>query len=172
MQFVVAPEKCLTKILQSLLTFFYISQPFTCLSILSPNITIDFLLFELMSLLLINELSSLLSAFSLVDALSAFLCNGVDYFGSMYVLFLFSFFTFSVLLFSDFLEGSVNLESVINSVWVNIVLEFLFYSAGSFCFDSWFNKKLITLSFFLFVPLEKQCFLLIKWSAYLNCLIC
>ena len=116
MQFVVAPEKCLTKILQSLLTFFDISQPFKCLSILSPNITIDFLLFESMSRLLIDELSSLFSAFSLVDGLSAFLCNGVDCFGSMYVIFLFSFFTLSVLLFLVFLEVSVDLESVINSV--------------------------------------------------------
>ena len=84
--------------------------PFKCLSILSPNITIDFLLFELMSRLLIDGLSSLLSGFSLGDALLAFLC--IDCFGSTCVLFLFSFFTLSVLLFSDFLEDYVNLESV------------------------------------------------------------
>ena len=131
MQFVAAPEKCLTKILQS-----PISQSFKCLSILSPNITIDSLLSELLSRLLIDKLSSLLSAFSLVDALSALLCNGVDCFGSICVSFLFSFFTLSVLLFSDFLEDSVNLESVVNSVWVDIVLEVLLCDAESFCFDS------------------------------------
>ena len=103
MQFVVAPEECLTKILQSLLTFFDISQSFKCLSILSSNITIDFLLFELMSRLLIDELSLLLPAFSLTDALSALLCNGADCFGSICVIFLFSFFIFSVLLFLVFL---------------------------------------------------------------------
>ena len=132
MQFVVAPEKCLTKILQSLLTFFDISQPFKCFSILSPNITIDFLLFELMSQLLIGELSSLLSAFSLVDALPAFLCYCVDCFGSMCVMFLFSFFTLSVLLFLDLLEDSINLESVINSIWIDIVLEVLLCGADQF----------------------------------------
>ena len=87
---------------------------YKCVSILSPNINIDFLLFELMSCLLIDELSSLLSALSLVDALSAFLCNSVDCFRSVCVLFLFSFFTLSVSLFSDFSEDSVNLESAIN----------------------------------------------------------
>ena len=71
----------------------FCTMPFKYLSILSPNINMNFLLFELMSWLLIDELSSLLSAFSLVDALSAFLCNGVDCFRSMCVLFLFSFFT-------------------------------------------------------------------------------
>ena len=100
----------------SLNFFFDISQSFKCLSILSHNITIDFLLFELMSRFLIDELSSLLSAFFIVDALSTFLCRGVDCIGPMCVLFLFSFFTLSVLLFSDFLEDSVNLESVVNSV--------------------------------------------------------
>ena len=49
-----------------------ISQPFECLSILLPNNTINFLLFKLMSRLLIDELSSLLSAFSLLDGFSAF----------------------------------------------------------------------------------------------------
>ena len=79
----------------------------------------------------------------------------------------------SVLLFSDFLEDSVNLESVINLVWIDIVLEVLLCGAESFCFDSWFNKEsLFFYLFYLFVPLEKQCFLLIKWSAYLNSLIC
>ena len=92
--------------------------PFKCLSMLSPNITIDLLLFELMSQLLINELSSLLSAFSLEDALSAFLCNGVDCFEPLCVIFLLPFFTLSlsVLLFLDILEDSVNLESVVDSV--------------------------------------------------------
>ena len=42
MQLVVAPEKRLTKIVHSLLTFFDISQALKCLSILSPNITTDF----------------------------------------------------------------------------------------------------------------------------------
>ena len=89
--------KMLDKNLAVTLNFFFdISQPFTCLSILSPNITINFWLFELMSQLLIDELSSLLSAFSLVDALSAFFCNGVDCFRSMCVIFLFSFFTLSL----------------------------------------------------------------------------
>ena len=106
----------LDKNLAVALNFFDISQPFKCFSILSPNVTIDFLLFEFMSRLLIDEISSILSAFHLVDALSAFLCNGVDFFGPMCVIFLFSFFTLSVLLFSDFLKNSVNLESAINSI--------------------------------------------------------
>ena len=138
--------------------FFDISQPFTCLSILSPNITINFWLFELMSQLLIDELSSLLSAFSLVDALSAFLCNGADCFGSMYVLFLLSFFTLSVLLFSNFLDDSVNLESVISSVWVDIVLEILLCDAELFYFDIWFNKESITLSFLFICSFKKAMF--------------
>ena len=71
----------------------FYTMPFKYLSILSPNININFLLFELISRLLIDELSSLLLAFSFVDALSACLCNGVDCFRSMCVLFLFSFFT-------------------------------------------------------------------------------
>ena len=67
----------------------------------------------------VTELFELiLSAFSLVDALPAFLCNGVDFFGPMCVIFLFPFFThslslslsLSVLLFSDILEDSVNLD--------------------------------------------------------------
>ena len=85
MQLDVVPEKCLTKILQFLLTFFDISQPFKCLSILSPSVTINFLLSELMSRLLIDELSSLLSTFLLVDALSPFLLN-VDCFGSIWAI--------------------------------------------------------------------------------------
>ena len=85
MQLDVVPEKCLTKILQFLLTFFDISQPFKCLSILSPSVTINFLLFELMSRLLIDELSSLLSTLLLVDALSPFLLN-VDCFGSIWAI--------------------------------------------------------------------------------------
>ena len=129
-----------------------------CFSILSPNITIDFLLFELMSRLLTDELSSLLSAFTLVDALSAFLCNGVDCFRSLCVLFLFSFFTLSVLLFSDFLADSVNLESVINSVWVDIVLEFLLCDAESYYFDSWFNKESVTLYFLFICSFRKSMF--------------
>ena len=84
--------------------------PFKCLSTPSPNIAIDFLLFELMSGLLIDGLSSLLSVFSLVDALSAFLCSGVDCFGSMCVIILLSFST----LFA--LEDSFHLASVNNSV--------------------------------------------------------
>ena len=92
----------LQKILQSLLTFSDISQPFKRFSILSPNITIDFLLFELMSQLLIDELFSLLPAFSLVDALPAFLCNGVDFLGPMCVIFLLSLFTLSITLFRFF----------------------------------------------------------------------
>ena len=71
----------------------FYTMPFKYFSILSPNININFLLFELMSWLLIDELSSLLLAFSLVDTLSACLCIGVDCFRSMCVLFLFSFFT-------------------------------------------------------------------------------
>ena len=143
MQFVVAHEKCLIKILQLLLTFFWhfpamyaykcVSMyAYKCVSILSPNINIDFLLFELMSCLLIDELSSLLSALSLVDALSAFLCNSVDCFRSVCVLFLFSFFTLSVSLFSDFSEDSVNLESAINWVWVDIGLEVLLCGVNHF----------------------------------------
>ena len=64
--------KMLDKNLTVALNFFDISRSFKCFSILSLNITIDFLLFEMMSPLLIDELSSLLSAFSLVDALSTF----------------------------------------------------------------------------------------------------
>ena len=105
---------------------------YKCVSILSPNINIDFLLFELMSCLLIDELSSLLSALSLVDALSAFLCNSVDCFRSVCVLFLFSFFTLYVSLFSDFSEDSVNLESAINWVWVDIGLEVLLCGVNHF----------------------------------------
>ena len=55
--------KMLDKNLAVTLTFFDIYQPFKCLRILSPNITTNFLLFELMSRLLIDELSSLLLAF-------------------------------------------------------------------------------------------------------------
>ena len=69
-----------------------------------------------MSRLLIDELSSLLSTFSSAHALPEFLCNGVYCFGSMCATFLFTLFTLSVLLFLNFLEDSVNLESVINSV--------------------------------------------------------
>ena len=85
----VAPEKCLTRILRSFLTFLDIFQRFNCLSILSPNITMDFLLFELMSWLLVDELSSLLPAFFLADEVPALLCNGVGCSGSMYVKFCF-----------------------------------------------------------------------------------
>ena len=116
-------RKILDKNLAVALKFFDISQPFKCLSILSPNITINFSLFELISRLLIDELSSLLSTFSLAHALLEFLCNGVDCFGSMCAIFLFTFFTLSVLLFLSFLEDSVNLESAINSVWRDFVLK-------------------------------------------------
>ena len=106
--------KMLHKILQSLLTFSDISQPFKRFSILSPNITIDFLLFELMSQLLIDELFSLLPAFSL--------------------------------------------ESVINSVSVDTALEVLLCDAELFCFDSWFNKESITLSFLFICSFRKAMF--------------
>ena len=53
MQLAVAPEKCFTKVLQPRLTFFDI-YPFNSLNVLSPNITTEFLLFELMSWLLID----------------------------------------------------------------------------------------------------------------------
>ena len=140
MQFVVAPEKCLTKILQSLLTFFDVSQPFKCLSILSPNITMDFLLSKLKSRLLVDELSLLLSAFSLVDVLSEILCNRIDCFGLMYVIFLFSFCTLSVLLFLVLLEDFVDLQSAINSLWIDIVFalvsEAFLCGVESFFFES------------------------------------
>ena len=81
-----------------------------------------------MSRLLVNELSSLLSAFSFVYALSAYLRSDVDCFGSMYIMFLFSFCTLFVLLFLVLLEVSVvlledslDLESAIHSVCIDIV---------------------------------------------------
>ena len=120
MQLVIVPEKCLTKILQLLLTFFDISQPFKCLSILSPNISINFWVFESMEQLLIDELSSLLSVFSLVDAFSAFFCNGIDCFGSMCVIFLFSFFTVSLplsLSLSLPLSSSLSLSVQLGFFW-------------------------------------------------------
>ena len=64
----------------------------------------------------------------------------------------------SVLLFLVFLEVSVDLESVINSVWIDIVLEVLLCGAESFCFDSWFNKESITLSFLLICSFRKAMF--------------
>ena len=54
----------------------------------------------------------------------------------MRALFLFSFFTLSMLLFPDFLEDSVYLESVINSVSIDIVLDVLLWGAESFPFNS------------------------------------
>ena len=86
---IVAPEKCLTKILRSLLTFLDIFQRFNYLRVLLLDITMDFLLFVLMSWLLVDELSSLLSTFFLADVVSALLCNGVGCFGSMCVKFCF-----------------------------------------------------------------------------------
>lgn len=88
---------------------------FQCLSMLSPIITTDLLLFELMSQLLIDELPSIFSAVSFADALSA-LCNSVDCLGSMCSVFWFLFCTLFVLPFLVSLEDSANFESAITSV--------------------------------------------------------
>ena len=79
----------------------------------------DFLLFEFMSRLLIDELFSILSAYSFVNTLSEFLRNGVDSFELMCVAFLFSFRNFSVLPFLVCLEDSADFESVISSLWID-----------------------------------------------------
>ena len=64
----------------------------------------------------------------------------------------------SLLLFSDFLEDSVNFESVINSISVDVALEVLLCDAELFCFDSWFNKESITLSFLFICSFRKAMF--------------
>ena len=107
--------------IQFLLTFFDISQPFKCLSIPLPNITMDFLLFKLMSRLLIDHLSSILSAF-LLDVLNPFLHDDADCFKLKCVVFLFSFCILFVLPFSVGLENFSDFESVITSVWIDVVL--------------------------------------------------
>ena len=100
----------------------------------------DFLLLEFMSRLLIDESSSALSAFSFAHVLSALFCNGVDRFELMRVIFFFSLCTFSVLPFLVCLEHSAYFESLITSLWTDIVfaleLEVLLCIAQSFFFDN------------------------------------
>ena len=160
--------KMLDKNLAVTLNFFFdISQPFTCLSILSPNITINFWLFELMSQLLIDELSSLLSAFSLVDALSAFFCNGVDCFGSMCVIFLFSFFTLSL---SIYLSLSLSISQSLY-LYLSISLSLYLFNWDSFGSDKqvFCQGHLVSHIAFLLTSIKDFWKFTLKFLSQVNC---